>query len=224
MRTLLIVGLVAFALGWFGKALLDGPPPDVTATLDRHDAELEHQEQDEAERRARVQALEVEQARGDSVARETAKALARARQFRARADTAQRRTDAALDLLAQAGIAVDSLATALAAERRLADSARVADSVALAERTAELVSAQNRIAILTGGRAADSTSLGRLQAMNRELAAALKKASRKGLDPAVGLGFDPGCQPAYVPRAIGASVRVIGIVRAGVQVDVRDCR
>lgn len=216
-----LVGLVLVAAGWVAHGIANGPPPDVAALLAeaRAKASAETAAQYNAARKVDAVRIATLEATADSARRASTQAQASGRKWRATADTAGLRTDAALELLAQRGAETTELAAALATERAARDSGRVADSVAFARKSEEADAQQRRAAILLAGRATDSARIGELTDLSQRLAAGLKRASKRGLDPAVTLSYGVSCTNVTV----GGSVRVLGWLRAGVHVDTKDC-
>jgi hypothetical protein len=125
-------------------------------------------------------------------------------------------TDSALAAAAAAGATVEGVRQALALERAARDSARVADSTAAAT---ELEGEKRRAALVVTER---DRLYGRVDSLTNTVTAlrdGLKRASKKGLDPAVTLSYGVGCNNL----AIGGSVRVLGWLRGGVHVETKAC-
>ena len=153
----------------------------------------------------------------DSLARVAAAQRARVAQLGRRLDSARNATDsvvAGLEDSVRRGVTL-----AIANEReaqRVKDSAHAAEDSTAAH---QLRSAQNRVAILTGDRTVDSTRIKELERTVVNLGDGLKKASKRGLDPAVHVSYGPNCGNV----AVGGTVRILGWLRGGVHIESKAC-
>jgi len=214
-----IVAFVLVAAGWILHGIANGPPPNVKDLLRAADsvAGAERLRLEDSVQRERNLADAAHQQTTDSLARAAAGQRARVLVLGRRVDSAQRVTDSVIAELADS--VGRGVTLALGREReaqRVKDSAHAAVDSTAAD---QLRTAQNRVAILTGDRSTDSTRINELERTVLGLRDGLKRASRKGWDPAVTLSYGVGCQNVTV----GGSVRVLGWLRGGVHIESKHC-
>jgi len=218
---LALAAAILIALGWFGHGAFNGPAPDVAELLKeaRAKAGAEAVARETAARRADSVQIAGLQRSSDSAASVARLAKARAAVAGRQRDSAELRTDAALELLAGAGLTVDSVRSALVRERAATRRKEEADSIAYAAKQTEADSLARLGAVLLAGRARDSTRIDELTGLGLRLTKSLARASKRGLDPAATISYGVGCNNV----TIGGSVRVLGWLRGGVHVETKEC-